>query len=87
MASGHARRTKQVEHMAAPTKARCIKKALANGEPSTHGANRSSKARPSISAYGSSADIVERLSESANDPERTFHLILKHVGTSAQSEL
>ena len=38
MASGHARRTKQVEHMAAPTKARCIKKALANGEPSTHGA-------------------------------------------------
>ena len=40
MASGHARRIKQVEHMAAPTKARCIKKALANGEPSTHGAKR-----------------------------------------------
>ena len=31
----------QVEHMAAPTKcAHCIKKTLANGEPSTHGAKR-----------------------------------------------
>ena len=30
----------QVEHMAAPTKAHDIKKTLANGEPSTHGAKR-----------------------------------------------
>ncbi len=30
----------QVEHMAAPTKAHGIKKTLANGEPSTHGAKR-----------------------------------------------
>ena len=29
---------KQVEHMAAPTEVHDIKKSLANGEPSTHGA-------------------------------------------------
>jgi hypothetical protein len=57
MASGHARRTKQVEHMAAPTKARCIKKALANGEPSTHGAKRTRRPHSLKSAYGGEADI------------------------------
>jgi hypothetical protein len=31
---------KQAEHMAAPTEEQNIKKALANGEPSTHGAKR-----------------------------------------------
>jgi hypothetical protein len=31
--------------MAAPTKAHCIKKTLANGEPSTHGAKRTCRLR------------------------------------------
>jgi len=36
MASGHANRA-NTEHMAAPTTAARVKKALANPEPSTHG--------------------------------------------------
>ena len=41
MASGHVNRTKQAEHMAAPTTAANVKKALANSEPSTHGVRSS----------------------------------------------
>jgi hypothetical protein len=37
MASGHVNRTSKAEHMAAPTNAANVKKALANAEPSTHG--------------------------------------------------
>ena len=37
MASGHVNRIQQAEHMAAPTNAANVKKALANPEPSTHG--------------------------------------------------
>ena len=33
----------QAEHMAAPTKAAYVKKALANQEPSTHGRKRTSQ--------------------------------------------
>jgi hypothetical protein len=40
MASGQCAPHQQVEHMAAPTEERCIKKTLANGGPSTHGASR-----------------------------------------------
>ena len=40
MASGQWAPHQQVEHMVAPTDAQCIKKTLANGEPSTHGASR-----------------------------------------------
>jgi hypothetical protein len=40
MASGSCVPHQQVEHMAAPTEAHCIKKTLAKGEPSTHGAKR-----------------------------------------------
>ena len=38
MASGHVNRIQKAEHMAAPTNAANVKKALANSEPSTHGA-------------------------------------------------
>jgi hypothetical protein len=38
MASGSCASRQQVEHMAAPTEVNHIKKGLANGEPSTHGA-------------------------------------------------
>ena len=37
MASGLVCRTLKAEHMAAPTNAAYVKKALANSEPSTHG--------------------------------------------------
>ena len=40
MASGHRVPHKQAAHMAAPTEGQNIKKTLANGEPSTHGAKR-----------------------------------------------
>jgi len=40
MASGHRVPHKQAAHMAAPTEGQNIKKALAKGEPSTHGAKR-----------------------------------------------
>ena len=52
MASGPCAPHQQVEHMAAPTDAQCIKKTLANGEPSTHGAiqtkSHSHKTRPEV---------------------------------------
>jgi hypothetical protein len=40
MASGLCVPHKQAAHMAAPTEGQNIKNALANGEPSTHGAKR-----------------------------------------------
>jgi len=40
MASGHANRANRPEHMAAPTNPACVKKVLANSEPSTHGTSR-----------------------------------------------
>jgi hypothetical protein len=40
MASGLCVPHKQAAHMAAPTEGQNIKKALAKGEPSTHGAKR-----------------------------------------------
>jgi len=40
MASGLCVPHQQAAHMAAPTEEQSIKKALANGEPSTHGANQ-----------------------------------------------
>ena len=40
MASGHVNRIQKAEHMAAPTNAANVKKALANSEPSTHGTER-----------------------------------------------
>jgi len=40
MASGLCAPHKQAAHMAAPTEGQNIKNTLANGEPSTHGANQ-----------------------------------------------
>ena len=40
MASGHVKPHLKAEHMAAPTNAAYVKKALANPEPSTHGTKR-----------------------------------------------
>jgi hypothetical protein len=45
MASGLCVPHKQAAHMAAPPEGQNIKKALANGEPSTHGAKRTFSGR------------------------------------------
>jgi hypothetical protein len=45
MASGLCVPHQQAAHMAAPTEGQNIKKDLANGEPSTHGAKRTFKLR------------------------------------------
>ena len=41
----------KAEHMAAPTKAANVKKALANSEPSTHGTKRTSACALHMSAF------------------------------------
>jgi hypothetical protein len=46
MASGQYVPHQQAAHMAAPTEGQNIKKNLANGEPSTHGAQRTLAERP-----------------------------------------
>src|ERR1700704_4181729 len=46
----------KAEHMAAPTNAANVKKALANSEPSTHGTTRKCRPTPAMAAFGSKAD-------------------------------
>ena len=50
MASGHVNRIQKAEHMAAPTNAANVKKALANSAPSTHGTKRTCGAPLRMSA-------------------------------------
>jgi hypothetical protein len=47
---------KQAEHMAAPTNAANVKKALANSEPSTHGTNAKSHDFRYVVAIGGQTD-------------------------------
>jgi hypothetical protein len=47
----------KAEHMAAPTNAANVKKALANSAPSTHGTKQTFRCRPSVLAFGGKADI------------------------------
>src|SRR4026209_289620 len=42
----------KAEHMAAPTNAAYVKKALANSEPSTHGTKRTRRPLQKMSAFG-----------------------------------
>jgi len=56
----------QAEHMAAPTNAAYVKKALANSEPSTHGTSRHSRRRTILSPIGGRADIGQPLLTSLN---------------------
>jgi hypothetical protein len=57
MASGHVEPHLKAEHMAAPTNAAYVKKALANSEPSTHGTKQTSSRCRLMSAFGATADI------------------------------
>ena len=65
MASGLRVPHKQAAHMAAPTEGQNIKKALAKGEPSTHGAKRT------LAAIGR-VNAVCSLGMTAYDPKRTL---------------
>jgi hypothetical protein len=51
----------KAEHMAAPTNAANVKKALANSEPSTHGTSRPFGPVPKTVALGCTADNRPRL--------------------------
>ena len=71
MASGRVNRTQRL-HMAAPTNAAYVKKALANSEPSTHGPSRHFAARNDTSGVGGVKPTCRgRRSIDAIDPKRT----------------
>jgi hypothetical protein len=61
MASGHVNRIQKAEHMAAPTNAANVKKALANSEPSTHGTSRRLAATRQFGRFRIEADIAPSL--------------------------
>jgi hypothetical protein len=64
----------KAEHMAAPTNAANVKKALANSEPSTHGTKRTIAALQQFVRYwGHSGQkwILACNGLSANDPQQT----------------
>jgi hypothetical protein len=63
MASGHVNRIQKAEHMAAPTNAANVKKALANSEPSTHGTTRTFRNVRYLVAVGCKADIEQAASK------------------------
>jgi hypothetical protein len=60
MASGHVNRIQKAEHMAAPTNAANVKKALANSEPSTHGTSRHTALRSSHVRFGGEPEMSGR---------------------------
>ena len=53
----------KAEHMAAPTNAANVKKALANTEPSTHGTSRHCAATQQFSRFRSEADMGKPFAE------------------------
>ena len=61
MASGPCVPHLKAEHMAAPTNAANVKKALANSEPSTHGTQRHFAAAQNLAAIGLTTDKSRRL--------------------------
>src|SRR5215204_3088457 len=63
----------KAEHMAAPTNAANVKKALANSEPSTHGPSRQV---PSVRFKGAADQgQVSAVGNDANDPTRTLQAV------------
>jgi hypothetical protein len=62
----------KAEHMAAPTNAANVKKALANSEPSTHGTTRPLSTSTLLSAFeGKSGPDMLNSSSSPRDPKRS----------------
>jgi hypothetical protein len=57
MASGQNVPRSKAEHMAAPTNAAGVKKALANPEPSTHGPKQTMRCLTLTSAFGGKTDM------------------------------
>jgi hypothetical protein len=76
--------------MAAPTHAANAKKALANTEPSTHGATRKCRPTPVIAAFGSKADSGKPCAgpaKSANQPSKFPILAFDQIGKAAPFDL
>src|SRR6476660_7614618 len=61
----------KAEHMAAPTNAAYVKKALANSEPSTHGTFLPCRPRRAMSVIRGTRRHMLNASSSHFDPERT----------------
>jgi hypothetical protein len=74
MASGHVNRIQKAEHMAAPTNAANVKKALANSEPSTHGTLLPSAETASCPQLVE-PDVRPPRRESGFDPTRTLAVL------------
>jgi hypothetical protein len=71
MASGHVNRIQKAEHMAAPTNAANVKKALANSEPSTHGGTLLPSAKAASCPQLAEGDLRAPAKRSGFDPERS----------------
>jgi hypothetical protein len=50
----------KAEHMAAPTNLACVKKVLANAEPSTHGTSATSRDMQEMASLGPEAETQGR---------------------------
>jgi hypothetical protein len=57
----------KAEHMAAPTNAAGVKKALANPEPSTHGPTETSRMSAPMSVLGGIAEARDSAMTSSNE--------------------
>jgi hypothetical protein len=77
MASGPCEPHLKAEHMAAPTNAANVKKALANSEPSTHGTSRHFAAAQQFGRIWSEADINHRAGFMSTRPSRLLKMQLK----------
>ena len=69
----------KAEHMAAPTNAAYVKKALANSEPSTHGTSRHFAAEQQFGRIWSEADINHRAFMSTRLSSSPAHLPLPNA--------
>ena len=72
MASGLRVPQKQAAHMAAPTEGQNIKKALAKGEPSTHGAKQTLGSAGTNDRFGEKRTFQHRWRYSTEDHWRPF---------------
>src|SRR5262252_3997335 len=80
----------KAEHMAAPTNAAGVKKALANPEPSTHGlgcARTVSSAATRHAQYWFAVCLEDQEFQSCRADAKGFHLSLHYLQESAQPRI
>src|SRR5262245_11981905 len=78
---------KQAEHMAAPTNAAYVKKALANTEPSTHGTKLASPMSAFMSAFGGWSQWVDATLHPETERWIVWRCIKDIFGASDGSEI